>query len=76
MAIHLPRPRHDLTLLSTSELTRLLNIPESQMLKAIREGVIHPLGVIGRATLIALSEDELAELRKRFQSATSHPHIA
>ena len=75
MAIHLPRPRHDLTLLSASELTRLLNIPESQMLKAIREGVIRPLGVIGRATLIALSEDELDELRNRFNTGTPHPHI-
>jgi hypothetical protein len=35
MAIHLPRPHHDLTLLSTSELTRLLNIPESRMAKAM-----------------------------------------
>ena len=76
MAIHLPRPRHDLTLLSTSELARLLNIPESQMLKAIREGVIRPLGVVGRTTLIALSEDELAELRKRYNTDAPHPHIA
>ena len=76
MAIHLPRPRHDLTLLSTSELARLLNIPESQMLKALREGVIRPLGVVGRATLIALSEDELAELRKRYNTDAPHPHIA
>ena len=46
------------------------------MLKAIREGVIRPLGVVGRATLIALSEDELDELRKRFNTGTPHPHIA
>ena len=76
MAIHLPRPRHDLTLLSASELTRLLNIPESQMHKAIREGVIRPLGVVGRATLIALSEDELDELRQRYNPATAHPNTA
>ena len=75
MAIHLPRPRYDLTLLSTSELARLLNIPESQMLKALREGVIRPIGVIGRTTLIALSEDELAELRRRYHTDAPHSHI-
>ena len=76
MSIHLPRPRHDLTLLSTSELTRLLNIPESQMLKAIREGVVRPIGEIGRSTIIALTEDELDELRRRFHpvSPENAPH--
>ena len=76
MSIHLPRPRHDLTLLSTSELTRLLNIPESQMLKAIREGVIRPIGEIGRSTINALTEDELDDLRRRFHPASPEnaPH--
>jgi hypothetical protein len=64
MAIHLPRPRHDLTLLSTSELSRLLNIPESRMAKAVREGVVRPLGTVGRVALIALTENEIDELRR------------
>ena len=68
MAKHLPRPRHDLTLLSTSELIRLLNIPESRMLKAIRDGVVRPLGIVGRVTLIGLTEDEMDELRRVFSS--------
>ena len=69
MAIHLPRPRNDLTLLSTSELTRLLNVPESRTLKAIREGVIKPLGRIGPSIIIGLSEDEMAELRLKLSAA-------
>ena len=64
MAIHLPRPRHDLTLLSTSELTRLLNIPESRMAKALGEGAIRPLGTVGRVTLIGLTEEEVDHLRR------------
>lgn len=58
MSIHLQRPRYDLTLISTSELSRLLNVPESRMLRAIREDIICPIGVIGRATLIAMTDDE------------------
>ena len=76
MAIHLPRPRHDLTLLSASELARRLNIPESQMHKAIRDGVIRPLGIVGRVALVALSEEDLDELRQRYNPATAHPNIA
>jgi len=68
MAIHLPRPRHDLTLLSTSELTRLLNIPESRMGKALRDGIIRPLGTVGRVTLIGLTEEELDALRRQLSA--------
>ena len=64
MAIHLRRSKRDLTLLSTSELTRLLNIPESRMAKAVREGVVRPLGTVGRVALIALNEDEIDDLRR------------
>ena len=71
MAIHLPRPKYDLTLLSTSELTRLLNIPESRMLKAIRDGVVCPLGTVGRVTLIGLTEEEMDELRRKLSHADS-----
>jgi hypothetical protein len=69
MAIHLPRPRHDLTLLSTSELTRLLNIPESRMAKALRDGTIRPLGIVGRVTLIGLTEDEIEDLRRALSAS-------
>lgn len=68
MAIHLPRPRHDLTLLSASELTRLLNIPESRMLKALRDGTVRPLGTVGRVVLIGVTEDELSDLRRNLGS--------
>lgn len=68
MAIYLPRPRHDLTLLSASELTRLLNIPESRMAKAIRDGTIRPLGTVGRVTLIGLTEEELDDLRRQLSA--------
>src|SRR5437870_4643878 len=54
MSIHLPKTRRDLTLLSTSELTRLLDIPESRMLKALREGAVRPLGTVGGVKLIGL----------------------
>jgi hypothetical protein len=69
MAIHLPRPRRDLTLLSTSELSRLLNVPESRMQKALRDGIVRPLGIIGRVTLIGLTDDELDELRRELGSS-------
>ncbi len=71
MAIHLPRPRYDLTLISTSELSRLLNVPESRMLRAIREGVICPIGVVGRATLIAMTDDEREAWRIHFHGSQS-----
>ena len=70
MPIHLPKTRRDLTLFSASELTRHLNIPESRMLKAIRDGAIRPLGSIGSVTLIALSEDELDDLRRVLTAPT------
>ena len=71
MSIHLPRPRYDLTLISTSELSRLLNVPESRMLRAIREGVICPIGVIGRATLITMTDDEREAWRIHFHGSQS-----
>jgi len=71
MPIQLPRPRHDLTLLSTSELCRLLNVPESRMLRAIREGFITPLGVIGRATIIAMTDEDRELWRIHFHTPTS-----
>ncbi len=67
--IYLPRPRRDLTLLSTSELARRLNLPESRMAKAIRDGALRPLGTVGRVTLIGLTEDEIEELGRTLSSS-------
>lgn len=36
--------------------------PESRIAKAIRDGVLRPLGTVGRVTLIGLTEDEIEEL--------------
>ena len=70
MAIDLHRPRYDLTLISTSELCRLLNVPETRMLRAIREGVIRPIGTMGRATVIAMTADDREEWERHF-----HPTV-
>ena len=67
MAITFPRPRHDVILISTSELSRLLNIPESRMARAIRDGQISPLGKIGPSTIIALTEEEIEDLRRQLR---------
>jgi hypothetical protein len=45
------------------------------MLKAIRDGVVRPLGTVGRATLIAVSEEELEELRRTLSPSRSAGHI-
>jgi len=71
MAIKFPSSRYERTLVSTSELSRLLNIPESRMLRAIREGVICPIGVVGRATLIAMTDDEQEAWRIHFNGSQS-----
>jgi len=71
MAIKFPSSRYERTLVSTSELSRLLNVPESRMLRAIREGVISPIGVVGRATLIAMTEDEQEAWRIHFHGSQS-----
>jgi len=71
MAIKIKKSRHVLTLISTSELYRLLNVPESRMLRAIREGVICPIGVVGRATLIAMTDDEREAWRIHFHGSQS-----
>ena len=48
------------------------------MLKAIREGVIRPIGKIGRSTIIALTDDELDEMRRKFHPVLPEdaPHRA
>ena len=71
MSIRLQKSRYDRVLFTTGELSRLLDMPESKMQKAIREGVIHPLGNIGRSTLIAVTEEELDDLKRRFLKPTA-----
>jgi hypothetical protein len=71
MAIKFPSSRYERTLVSTSELSRLLNVPQSRMLRAIREGVISPIGMIGRATVIAMTDDGLEAWRIYFHGSQS-----
>ena len=73
MAINLPRPRYDLTLISTSELCRLLNVPETRMLRAIREGVIRPSGSLGSATVIVMTKQDLKNWRVHFSHSEPQP---
>ena len=49
-------------LLSLGELGRMLNLPESRIEKAVATGVIQPIGVIGRNTVVAMSARELSAL--------------
>ena len=41
------------------------------MLRAIREGIICPIGVVGRATLIAMTDDEREAWRIHFHGSQS-----
>jgi len=41
------------------------------MLRAIREGFITPLGVIGRATIIAMTDEDRESWRIHFHPPTS-----
>jgi hypothetical protein len=43
------------------------------MLKAIRDGVVRPLGTVGRVTLIGASEEDLDELRRLLSSPSPAP---
>jgi len=38
------------------------------MIKAIRDGVIRPLGTVGRVTLIGLTEEEIDDLRRQLSA--------
>jgi len=67
------KSRHALTLISTSELCRFLNVPESRMLRAIREGVIRPVGTIGRATVIVMTKKDLKNWRVHFSDSEPQP---
>jgi hypothetical protein len=68
--------QHDLkkgdVLLSLGEFGRLLNIPESRMEKAVAKGVIQPIGVIGRNSVVAMSSRDFLALDdavKRLQAS-------
>jgi len=70
MSIRILKSCEDINVLSLSELTRKLDIPVSRMKKAVGEGVIHPLGTIARAEVVALTDNELETLRLRFHPQT------
>jgi len=73
MAIKIKKSRHVLTLISTSELYRLLNVPKTRMLRAIREGVIRPAGTIGHATVIVMTKQDLKNWRVHFSHSEPQP---
>ena len=70
MSIRISKSCEDIDVLSLSELTRKLDIPVTRMKKAVDEGVIHPLGTIARAEVVALTDDELETLRLHFHPQT------
>jgi hypothetical protein len=71
MSIRILKSREDITILSLSELTRRLDIPISRLKKALKEGVIRPIGTIARADIVVLSDDELETLRLHFHPQAS-----
>jgi len=73
MAIKIKKSRHVLTLISTSELGRLLNVPKTRMLRAIREGVIRPAGAIGHATVIVMTKQDLKNWSAHFSHSEPQP---
>ena len=73
MAIQIKKSRHVLTLISMSELCRLLNVPETRMLRAIREGVIRPAGSLGSATVIVMTKQDLKNWSVQFSHSEPQP---
>ena len=71
MSIRLHKTRDDITLFTTSELTRKLDVPSSRMKTAISEGIVRPIGTIAHAAIVALTDDELESLRAKL-----HPPAA
>ena len=68
--------QHDLkkgdVLLSLGELGRVLNLPESRIEKAVAKGVIQPIGVIGRNSVVTMSSRDFVALDdavKRLQAS-------
>ena len=66
MSIRIPKSREDLTVLTISELTRKLDVPVSQMNKALGAGVVRPIGTIAHADVVALTDEEIESLRAHF----------
>jgi hypothetical protein len=73
MSISIPKSREDLNVLTISELTRKLDVPVSQMTKALGEGVVRPAGQIGHAAVVTLTDEEIESLRAHFHPLTSTP---
>ena len=71
MSICISPSGEDLNVMSLSELTRALNVPVSRISKAVEQGIIRPHGTIGHSSIVALTDEEIAELRKQLQAPTS-----
>ena len=71
MSIRITKSREDTNVLSLSELVRRLDIPVSQMKKALNQGVVRPVGTIAHADVVALTDDEIETLRQHFHPPTS-----
>lgn len=71
MSAIIPASGEDLTILSLSELTRVLNVPVSRLNKAVAEGHIRPCGTIGKCSVIALTDDAIAALRAQLHASES-----
>jgi hypothetical protein len=61
----------DLTILSLSELTRVINVPISRLNKAVAEGHVRPCGTIGKCSIVALTKDEVIALRTQLHAPES-----
>ncbi len=72
MSIRIPKSREDLTLLTISELSRKLDVPVSQMNKALGAGIVRPIGTIAHADVVALTDEEIESLRAKFHPPASN----
>ena len=73
MSIRIPKSREDRTVLTISELTRRLDVPVSQMNKALGAGIVRPIGTIAHADVVALTDEEIESLRTHFHPPTVQP---
>jgi hypothetical protein len=65
-------------LLSLGELGRVLNLPESKLEKAVAQGVIQPIGQVGRNWIVAMPARDFTALddaMKRLHAALADPAI-
>ena len=68
MSITISRSRYDTHLMSLSELGRLLNIPVSRLNRSIGS-IIKPCGQIGNSWIVALTDEDMENLRKKLHPA-------